>query len=227
VVASRELAAVANKRAPRLPPPRRAGPPAAVPEWSACSAPPSTRRWPASTARSARGTPTCGRPHLHLFRFGTIEGRRVTELAILARMTKQSMHELVTNLERCGYLRRKPDPANVRARLIRLTDRGRQLEDDVVATVHRTVPTRTPSGHVAGASRRSDAPWRRLVTVGDNQSGIAPRGSVPSICWSVTAARRASASRICPHPHESFRATWGSIVDAASPLGRRNRWPDT
>ncbi|MGH3882391.1 MAG: MarR family winged helix-turn-helix transcriptional regulator [Geminicoccales bacterium] len=71
--------------------------------------------------------------HLQIFRVGSVEGRRVTELASLMRMTKQSMHELVGHLEQHGYLRREPDPIDVRARLIRLTELGVELERQVVA----------------------------------------------------------------------------------------------
>ncbi len=67
--------------------------------------------------------------HVQVLSGGPIEGLRVTELADRAAMTKQSMHELVVHLERCGYLRREPDPADSRARLVRLTDRGRRLEE--------------------------------------------------------------------------------------------------
>lgn len=66
--------------------------------------------------------------HLQVLRRGTIDGRRVTDLAAHAGMTKQSMHELVGHLERHGYLRREPDPSDTRARLVWLTERGRQLE---------------------------------------------------------------------------------------------------
>jgi DNA-binding MarR family transcriptional regulator len=75
--------------------------------------------------------------HLQVFRFGTIDGRRITELAADARMTKQSMHELVGHLERHGYVRREPDPTDVRARLVRLTERGVELEEQVVAASAR------------------------------------------------------------------------------------------
>lgn len=42
-------------------------------------------------------------------------------------MTHQSMSELVDGLIKAGYLERKPDPADRRARLICLTPLGRQL----------------------------------------------------------------------------------------------------
>src|SRR5690242_18594724 len=48
-------------------------------------------------------------------------GLRATELAARARITKQSMGTLIDELERGGYVERAPDPADGRARLIRLT----------------------------------------------------------------------------------------------------------
>jgi DNA-binding MarR family transcriptional regulator len=42
-------------------------------------------------------------------------------------MTKQSMAELVAHLERHGYVERIPDPADRRAKLVRVTRRGRQV----------------------------------------------------------------------------------------------------
>jgi DNA-binding MarR family transcriptional regulator len=54
-------------------------------------------------------------------------GLRITEMAARARITKQAMGELVTYLERHGYVARSPDPADGRAKLVRLTDRGRAV----------------------------------------------------------------------------------------------------
>ena len=52
------------------------------------------------------------------------EGIRLTDLAERAGMTKQAMAELVDDLERLGYLRRRPDPSDGRARLIEFNERG-------------------------------------------------------------------------------------------------------
>ena len=71
--------------------------------------------------------------HIGVFRSGTIEGRRPIELAEDMQVTKQSVNELLGHLERCGYLVREPDPSDSRARVIRLTARGRQLERTVAA----------------------------------------------------------------------------------------------
>jgi DNA-binding MarR family transcriptional regulator len=63
------------------------------------------------------------------------EGTRVTELAAQARVTKQSAAFLVDQLEAAGYVERVPDPADGRARLVRLTRRA----DEVVAAANAEV----------------------------------------------------------------------------------------
>jgi DNA-binding MarR family transcriptional regulator len=62
--------------------------------------------------------------------FGNIEpdGSRLTDLAERAHMTKQSVGEVTTELERRGYLERVPDPSDGRAKIIRLTERGRAAQ---------------------------------------------------------------------------------------------------
>lgn len=52
------------------------------------------------------------------------EGTRLTELAEAAQVTKQTASHLVDQLERTGYVRRTPDPADARARLVRIAERG-------------------------------------------------------------------------------------------------------
>ena len=54
------------------------------------------------------------------------DGLRLTDLAARAGMTAQSMGELVDDLEGKGYLERRPDPDDRRAKRIYLTDRGRE-----------------------------------------------------------------------------------------------------
>ena len=53
------------------------------------------------------------------------EGSRLTELARGANMSPQAMGELVDELEELGYVVRRPDPTDRRAKLIVLTARGR------------------------------------------------------------------------------------------------------
>ncbi|NUS43043.1 MAG: winged helix DNA-binding protein [Mycobacteriaceae bacterium] len=57
------------------------------------------------------------------------EGSRITDLAEQAQVTKQTAGFLVDQLERAGYVERAPDPRDRRARLVRLTARGRRLAD--------------------------------------------------------------------------------------------------
>jgi DNA-binding MarR family transcriptional regulator len=59
--------------------------------------------------------------------FGTIDpvnGSRLTDLAERAGMTKQTVGEMVSDLEERGYLERVPDPGDRRAKVISLTERG-------------------------------------------------------------------------------------------------------
>ncbi len=53
------------------------------------------------------------------------DGLRLTEMAARAGVTVQSMGELVDDLETKGYLERRPDPRDRRAKRIHLTTRGR------------------------------------------------------------------------------------------------------
>ncbi len=63
--------------------------------------------------------------------FGTIadEGSRLTDLAIRAGYTKQTVGEVATELERLGYVERVPDPEDARARLVKTTPKGHELID--------------------------------------------------------------------------------------------------
>ena len=83
-----------------------------------------------------RGFPDARPGHAALFmhidrRWGT----RLTDLAKRARMTKQGMMLLVDDLENRGYVRRVPDADDSRAKVVRLTARGRRF----VAEARRSV----------------------------------------------------------------------------------------
>ena len=65
-------------------------------------------------------------------------GTRLVDLARRARMSKQGMMLLVDDLENRGYVRRVPDPEDGRAKVVRLTARGRRYAAEarrVVAAV--------------------------------------------------------------------------------------------
>jgi DNA-binding MarR family transcriptional regulator len=61
--------------------------------------------------------------------FGFIDmenGSRLTDLAEAAGFTKQAVGEAVAELERLGYLERAACPDDGRAKIIKLTERGRE-----------------------------------------------------------------------------------------------------
>ncbi|WP_204807706.1 MarR family winged helix-turn-helix transcriptional regulator [Mycobacterium riyadhense] len=80
--------------------------------------------------RVERGYSDIRDPHLQIFgniRTGSI---RLTELASRAQLSLAATSELVNDLVALGYLTRRPDPQDGRAKLIELTDRGRALLAD-------------------------------------------------------------------------------------------------
>ena len=62
----------------------------------------------------------------HLPIFGTIkaDGSRLTDLANRADLSLSAAAELIDDLQAKGYVERRPDPSDRRAKLVCLTDRG-------------------------------------------------------------------------------------------------------
>ncbi|WP_460492159.1 MarR family winged helix-turn-helix transcriptional regulator [Dactylosporangium cerinum] len=84
--------------------------------------------------------------HANVIPFVPAEGIQIGELARLAKVRKQSMANSVELLSAAGYVTRRPDPADGRASLIFLTDKGRAL---------------WPASRVAGARVEQD--WATIV----------------------------------------------------------------
>jgi DNA-binding MarR family transcriptional regulator len=84
--------------------------------------------------------------HANVIPFVPAEGIQIGELARLAKVRKQSMAHSVDLLVAAGYVTRSPDPADGRASLIFLTDKGRAL---------------WPASHRAGARVEED--WAAIV----------------------------------------------------------------
>jgi len=83
-----------------------------------------------------RGFPDARPAHAAVFmHIDRRSGTRSTDLARRSRMTKQGMMQLVDDLEQRGYVRRVPDPEDARAKVVRLTARGRRY----VAEARRAV----------------------------------------------------------------------------------------
>ena len=62
-------------------------------------------------------------------------GTRLTTLAARANITPQAIGELVDDLERQGYVRRRPDPDDRRAKRVVLTARGRACVEAAQRTI--------------------------------------------------------------------------------------------
>ena len=75
--------------------------------------------------------------HANVFPFVPADGITVSRLAELARVRKQSMAEAVDQLERMGYVERRPNPRDRRSRLVFLTARGASVRPVTHATAAR------------------------------------------------------------------------------------------
>ena len=78
---------------------------------------------------AGRGFPDFRPAHGTIGQHISDRGSRVTELAQLAQVTKPTVVYLVNDLERLGYVKRIPDPADGRAKLVCLTDRGTRAQE--------------------------------------------------------------------------------------------------
>jgi DNA-binding MarR family transcriptional regulator len=83
--------------------------------------------------------------HLQIWGNVGVNGIRLTELARKANLGLAACSEQVNELQQLGYLERRPDPADGRAKLIFPTKRGRRLLD-----------------HAGSGVARIEAHWRSL-----------------------------------------------------------------
>jgi DNA-binding MarR family transcriptional regulator len=73
----------------------------------------------------------------NVFPFVPPEGITVSRLAELARVRKQSMAQAVDQLERTGYVERRPNPGDHRSQLVFLTPRGASVPPVTHAAAER------------------------------------------------------------------------------------------
>jgi DNA-binding MarR family transcriptional regulator len=66
--------------------------------------------------------------HIGVFRYPGPDGYRPSEIATNLSITKQSVNDLLGDIERRGYLTREPDPDDRRARVVHLTAKGQKLQ---------------------------------------------------------------------------------------------------
>jgi DNA-binding MarR family transcriptional regulator len=102
----------------------------------------------------AAGYPNLSATYHPVFENIDRNGTRLTDLAARAGMTHQSMSELVAVLEGRGYLERRPDPRDGRAKLVCLTTTGRKL-------------VRTSMAEIDAIEAKWRERWRRAGARGD------------------------------------------------------------
>jgi DNA-binding MarR family transcriptional regulator len=71
-----------------------------------------------------RGFDDLDAAHLNVFQYPGPQGARPSELAARLRTSKQALNYLLGQLERLGYLERRPDPDDRRSKRLALTARG-------------------------------------------------------------------------------------------------------
>jgi DNA-binding MarR family transcriptional regulator len=76
-------------------------------------------------AVAAEGFDDQGRSDGYVLRQVGAEPQTVSELAERLEISKQGAGQIVDDMERRGYLERRPDPRDGRARLVHLSERGR------------------------------------------------------------------------------------------------------
>lgn len=86
------------------------------------------------TALDAAGFGDIRPPHANVFTFTPPDGIQVSELTKLAHVRKQTMTQAVEELEKLGYVERRPDPNDRRGRLVFLTERGKAVRPIASAT---------------------------------------------------------------------------------------------
>jgi DNA-binding MarR family transcriptional regulator len=98
------------------------------------------------------------------------DGLRLTDVASRAGMTAQSMGELVDDLEGKGYLERRPDPTDRRAKRIYLTERGREnarVAKQAIAEVEAALADLLGDGRYHGLRQTLDA----IIATGAGDDG--------------------------------------------------------
>lgn len=71
-----------------------------------------------------RGFDDLDAAHMIVFQYPGPQGTRPSELAARLRMSKQALNYHLGELERLGYLERRPDPEDLRSKRVALTRRG-------------------------------------------------------------------------------------------------------
>ncbi|MGE3644419.1 MAG: MarR family winged helix-turn-helix transcriptional regulator [Beijerinckiaceae bacterium] len=100
--------------------------------------------------------------HLNLYRNLEFDGTRLTVLAARANMTKQGMQELVDRAEQAGFVERRPDPVDGRAKVIAFSDKGLVLLEALREAI--AFAERNMIESIGGAQVELIGQWLRAYT---------------------------------------------------------------
>jgi DNA-binding MarR family transcriptional regulator len=87
---------------------------------------------------NGNGFPDIRIPHLAVTRHIDVAGTRIADVAARAGVTKQSMGEMIDQLEGMKYLTRLADADDKRAKIVKFTREGRKLLVTIQAAVATT-----------------------------------------------------------------------------------------
>lgn len=90
------------------------------------------------------------------------DGQRLTDLAEGAGMAPQSIGELVDQLEELGYVERRPDPDDRRAKRIYRTEKGKKASDIARAAAFETEAV---LNSLLGEKRLAELRWQLMRIV--------------------------------------------------------------
>lgn len=117
--------------------------------------------------------------HFTVFAHMPEGGIHLTALAESALLTKQTMGYLVDDLQTLGYIERVPDPNDRRAKILRLTERGRAAEQivrQVIADLEARWTARMAPGEFAELTRL----LRQLIELMEGDEFAARLTSAPA-----------------------------------------------
>lgn len=103
-----------------------------------------------------RGHDKIRQSHYSLFSNLGYEAVRLTELAKRARITQQAMGKLVKEMEQIGYVKRRVDDTDKRAKIIEATELGKTLVVDSIEIIDEVIAEYTESLGVDGMRELED-----------------------------------------------------------------------
>ena len=122
-------------------------------------------------AHAAAGFADVGRNDGFVFRSLAIRPMTVSDLAARLEISKQGAAQIIDDMERRGYVERQPDPADRRARLIRLSERGQRALANA-RRFHRDYERRLARAHGGDAVATLRA---MLEAIAGSEQSVDPR----------------------------------------------------